>query len=68
MDQREQRSVVLFLRLKGLSKQAIHHELVAVLQENAVSYSSATRFFREAISGLNSEGPHHHPKMLASTK
>jgi hypothetical protein len=41
----EQRSVALFLRLKGLSKKAIHHELVAVLQENAVSYSSVTRFY-----------------------
>jgi hypothetical protein len=53
----EQRSVVPFLRLKGLSKKVIHHELVAVLQENAISYShlSVTRFFREAVLGLNSE-------------
>jgi hypothetical protein len=36
----EQRSIVLFLRLKGLSKMAIHYKLVAVLQENAVSYST----------------------------
>jgi hypothetical protein len=35
----EQRSVVLFLRLKGLSRKAIHHELVDVLQKNAVSHS-----------------------------
>jgi hypothetical protein len=41
----EQRSVVIFLRLKSLSKKAIHHDLVAVLQENAVSYSSVTRFY-----------------------
>jgi hypothetical protein len=41
----EQRSVVLSLRLKILSKQVIHHELIAVLQENAVSYSSVTRFY-----------------------
>jgi hypothetical protein len=33
----EQRSIALFLRLKDLSKKAIHHELVAVFQENAVS-------------------------------
>jgi hypothetical protein len=38
MNQIEQRSVVLFLRLKGLSKKAIHHELVAMLEENAVWY------------------------------
>jgi hypothetical protein len=36
----EQRSVILFLRLKGLSKKAIHYKLVAVLQENVVSYST----------------------------
>jgi hypothetical protein len=41
----EQGSVVLFLRLKGFSKKAIHHELVAVLQEIIVSYSSVTRFY-----------------------
>jgi hypothetical protein len=34
----EQKTVVSFLRLEGLSKKAIHHELVVVLQENAVSH------------------------------
>jgi hypothetical protein len=55
MGQMGQRNVVLFLRLKGLSKTAIHDKLVAVLSENAVSYSSVARFCREAILGLNSE-------------
>jgi hypothetical protein len=45
MDQMEQRNVVLFLRLKGLSENAIHSELAAVLQENAVSYSNVRRFY-----------------------
>jgi hypothetical protein len=45
MDEIKPRSIVLFLRLKGLSKTAIHHELVALLQENVVSYSSVTRFY-----------------------
>jgi hypothetical protein len=31
MDQMEQRSVVLFLRLKNLSEKAVHYGLVAVL-------------------------------------
>jgi hypothetical protein len=44
MDQMEQRSVVLFLRFKGLLKTAIRQELVAVLQENTISYSSVMRF------------------------
>jgi hypothetical protein len=62
MDQIEQRSGALFLRLKGLSKTALHHELVAVLQENAVPYSNATRFCKEAILGLNSEEATSPPK------
>jgi hypothetical protein len=55
MDEMEQRNVVLFLRLERLSKKAIDYELVAVLQDNAVSYSSVRKFYREAISSLNSE-------------
>jgi hypothetical protein len=55
MHEMKQRNVALFLRLKSLSKKAIYHELVALLQENAVSYSNVTRFRREAILGLNSE-------------
>jgi hypothetical protein len=55
MGEMGQRSVVLFLQLKGLSKQLIHHELVVVLEENDVSYSDVTRFCRGAILGLNSE-------------
>jgi hypothetical protein len=53
----ERRSVVLFLRLKDLSKKAINHKLVVVLQENVISYSSVTIFCRETILGLNSEEP-----------
>jgi transposase len=45
MDEMEQRSVVLSLRLNDFSKKAIHHELVAVLQENAISYSNVRRFY-----------------------
>jgi hypothetical protein len=40
----EQKSVALFVQLKGLSKKAIHHELVAVLQGNATACSSVTLF------------------------
>jgi hypothetical protein len=55
MYQMKQRSVVIFLRLKGLLKKIIHHELLAVLEENVASSSSVTRFCREAILGLKSE-------------
>jgi hypothetical protein len=62
MDQKEQRSVVVFLRVQGLSKTMTHHELVEVLQENAVLYSNVTRFCKEAILGLNSEQARSSPK------
>jgi hypothetical protein len=62
MNHMEQRSVVILLRLKGLSKKTMHYELVAVFQENAVSYSSMTRFCRETILGLNSEEASSPPK------
>jgi hypothetical protein len=58
----EERTVVDFLRLKRLPKTAIHYELVAVLQENAVSYSNVTRFCSDAILGLNSEEVSSSPK------
>jgi hypothetical protein len=45
MDQMEQWSVVLFLRLNGLSKKAICHELVALLQEHSISYPSVIIFY-----------------------
>jgi hypothetical protein len=70
MNRMQQRSAVLFLRLKGLSKKAIHHELVAVLQENAVSCSSVTRF----LSGGKlcwvriRKRPHDRLKTMASMK
>jgi hypothetical protein len=46
--------VLSFSATQVLSKTDIHDKLVAALQENAVSYSSVTRFYREAILGLNS--------------
>jgi hypothetical protein len=38
IEQMEQKNVVLFLPLKGLSKKPIRHELAEMLQENVVSY------------------------------
>jgi hypothetical protein len=39
-DQMEQKSIVIFLRLKDILKKAIHDELIWMLQENAFSYST----------------------------
>jgi hypothetical protein len=46
----EQRSIVLYLARKGLSPLAIHDDLVTTLAEDAVSYSSVTRYLRDAVS------------------
>jgi hypothetical protein len=62
MDEMKQRNLVCFMRLKGLSKKVIHHELIAILQENAVSSSNMTRSCKEAILGLNSEQVSSRPK------
>jgi hypothetical protein len=43
-------------------EKVIHDELVAVLQENTISYPNVTRFYREAILGLNSEEASSSPK------
>jgi hypothetical protein len=44
----EQRMIVAYLDLKGISARTIHTDLVATLWSNAVAYSSVTRHLREA--------------------
>jgi hypothetical protein len=44
------------LRLEGFSNKVIHYELVVVPYENDISHSIVRKFYREAISSLNSEG------------
>jgi hypothetical protein len=44
-----QRSIVLYLARKDLSVMAVHHDLVATPGPEAVSYSSVTRYLRQAI-------------------
>jgi hypothetical protein len=43
----DQRSICLFLAMKGLSAQAIYNELVAVLGPGAIGYSTATNYLRQ---------------------
>jgi hypothetical protein len=40
----DQRSICLFLALKGLSAQAADNELTAVLSTDAITYSTATKY------------------------
>jgi hypothetical protein len=44
----DQRSIVLYLHLKGLLAHVIHDDLVSTLDSKAVGYSSVTRYLREA--------------------
>jgi hypothetical protein len=51
----EQRSIVPYLARKGLQPLAIHRDIVATLGPEAVSYSSVTRYLRDA--SLSSSNP-----------
>jgi hypothetical protein len=44
----DQRSIRLFLAMKGLSAQAIYNELVVVLGPDAIGYSTATNYLRQS--------------------
>jgi hypothetical protein len=43
-----QRPTVAYLSLKGMSAREIHDDIVATLGPDAASYSSVTRYLREA--------------------
>jgi hypothetical protein len=47
----DQRSVVLSLNRKGWMAPVIHDDLVATLGEEAIAYSTVTKYFREAQTG-----------------
>jgi transposase len=42
----DQRSICLFLEMKGLSARAIHNELTEVLGPEAIAYSTVTKYLR----------------------
>jgi hypothetical protein len=54
-----QRPIVAYLSLKGMSAREIHDDIVAILWPDAVSYSSVTRYLREARFPPSEPG--HHP-------
>jgi hypothetical protein len=43
-----QRPIAAYLSLKGMSPREIHDDIVATLEPDAASYSSVTRYLREA--------------------
>jgi hypothetical protein len=53
----DQRSIVLYLTRKDLAPRAIRGALVATIGSEAVSYSSVTRYVREAILAASNPIP-----------
>jgi transposase len=53
-----QRPIVAYLSLKGMSAREIHDDIVATIRPDAVSYSSVTRYLREARFPLSKPEPH----------
>jgi hypothetical protein len=43
----DQRSICLFLALKGLSARTVYNELTAALGADAIAYSAGTKYFRQ---------------------
>jgi hypothetical protein len=42
----DQRTIAFYLRMKGLSAEAIHQDLVAILGPEAIAYSTVTWYLR----------------------
>jgi hypothetical protein len=53
-----QRPIVAYLSLKRMSAHAIHNDIGATLGSDALSYSSITRYFREARFPPSKPEPH----------
>jgi hypothetical protein len=49
----DQRSIVFYLNTKGWMARVIHDDLVATLGEEAIAYSTVTKYLREAQTGRN---------------
>jgi hypothetical protein len=48
----DQRSIVLYLHLKGLSAYAIHDNIVSTLGPKDMAYNTVTPYLREAKLGI----------------
>jgi hypothetical protein len=42
----DQKSIVLYLYMNGMALDAIHEDLVRMLEENAIAYSTVTKYVR----------------------
>jgi hypothetical protein len=57
----DQKSIVLYLDMKGMALNAIHKDPVRVLGENAIAYSMVTKYVRSARFPPNQNAPSAEP-------
>jgi hypothetical protein len=61
----DQRSICIFLAMKGLSFRDIHNELIAVLGPDATAYSTVTKYLRQRhLWALSSDTPDKSPTKI----
>jgi hypothetical protein len=68
----DQRSMCLYLDLKGMSTQVIFDDLVATLGDETLAYSTVTKYLRKAKSDTarvpsNPDASSHHLTMTTPT-
>jgi hypothetical protein len=53
----DQKVIVLYLHMSGMSLDAIHEDVMRVLGENAVAYSTVTKYIRSEKFPPTNDGP-----------
>jgi hypothetical protein len=57
----DQKAIVLYLHMRGMSLDAIHDDLMRVLGENAVAYSTVMKYVRSEKFPPTNDGPPSQP-------
>jgi hypothetical protein len=57
----DQKPIVLYLHMRGMSLDALHEDLMRVLRENAVVYSTVTKYVRSEKIPPKNDGPPSEP-------
>jgi hypothetical protein len=63
----DQKTIVLYLRMKGMSLDAIHEDLVRTLGADVVSYSMVTKYARSAKFSPKKDGASSEPPIVESS-
>jgi zona occludens toxin (predicted ATPase) len=62
-----QKMIVLYLRMKGMSLDAIHEDLVRTLGTDAVTDSTITKYARSAMFSPKKDRPSSEPSVVESS-